>query len=417
MLRGVITVMLECPECGFKLPAGEKGAHADDPMIKFWFPVLFGFYDVIMNGEDLEVRRLALDSLFTTLKQYGSSYPVDFWDTVCQELLFPIFAVLKSSQDLSRFSTQEDMSVWLSTTMIQALRNLIDLYTFYFETLERFLDGLLDLLCVCICQENDTLARIGTSCLQQLLEKNVKKLSPARWDRVATTFVKLFRTTTPHQLFDESLRVEIDGSTTDLSDNEPNGEAIVPAPLSPNEQSKAGTKVSLNDRRRIFRQIIVKCVLQLLLIETTNDLLRNDEVYNTIPPEHLLRLMGVLDHSYQFARMFNEDKELRTGLWKVGFMKHLRISSNKSPVVRPHWSMYYCACTTILDLSIKQLDPRLQTGSYPWDLAYSKTSLSSKWIPKPKTLQRGHRLSQRYCKDLLSLKIKHLRVIFLLYTL
>ena len=44
------------------------------------------------------------------------------------------------------------MSVWLSTTMRQALRNLVDLYTFYFETLERFLDGLLDLLCVCICQ-------------------------------------------------------------------------------------------------------------------------------------------------------------------------------------------------------------------------------------------------------------------------
>jgi brefeldin A-inhibited guanine nucleotide-exchange protein len=93
----------------------------------------------------------ALDSLFATLKTYGSSYPVGFWDTVCQELLFPIFAVLKSSPDVSRF-TQEDMGVWLSTTMIQALRDLIDLYTFYFETLERFLDALLDLLCVCICQ-------------------------------------------------------------------------------------------------------------------------------------------------------------------------------------------------------------------------------------------------------------------------
>jgi hypothetical protein len=66
------------------------------------------------------------------------------------------------------------------------------------------------------CIENDTLARIGTSCLQQLLENNVAKLSPARWDRVATTFVKLFRTTTPHQLFDETLRVEIDGGTPDL---------------------------------------------------------------------------------------------------------------------------------------------------------------------------------------------------------
>ncbi|KAI0082485.1 hypothetical protein K474DRAFT_1585733 [Panus rudis PR-1116 ss-1] len=348
MLRGIIPVMLECPECGFKVPAAERGAHADDPMIKFWFPVLFGFYDVIMNGEDLEVRRLALDSLFTTLKTYGKTYPVDFWDTVCQELLFPIFAVLKSSQDLSRFSTQEDMSVWLSTTMIQALRNMIDLYTFYFETLERFLDGLLDLLCVCICQENDTLARIGTSCLQQLLENNVKKLSPARWERVATTFVKLFRTTTPHQLFDESLRVEIDGSTPDIQDpTESSGEAIVPAPLSPNDQAgKAGAKISLNDRRRIFRQIIVKCVLQLLLIETTNDLLRNDEVYNNIPPEHLLRLMGVLDHSYQFARMFNEDKELRTGLWKVGFMKHLpnllkQESSSAATLVHILLRMYY----------------------------------------------------------------------------
>jgi brefeldin A-inhibited guanine nucleotide-exchange protein len=99
------------------------------------------------------------------------------------------------------------------------------------------------------------------------------------------------------------------------------GQAIIPAPLSPTHhdgQKVASPKTTLNDRRRIFKQIIVKCVLQLLLIETTNDLLRNDEVYRTIPPEHLLRLMGVLDHSYQFARMFNEDKELRTGLWKVG---------------------------------------------------------------------------------------------------
>lgn len=167
-----------------------------------------------------------------TLKAHGDSFPINFWDTICQELLFPIFAVLKSSQDLSRFSTQEDMSVWLSTTMIQALRDLVDLYTFYYEILERSLDGLLDLLCVCICQgwpttsprirmlmamtENDTLARIGTSCLQQFLENNARKLSTAQWERVASTFVKLFRTTTPHQLFDETLRVEIDGNTVDF---------------------------------------------------------------------------------------------------------------------------------------------------------------------------------------------------------
>lgn len=61
--------------------------------------------------------------------------------------------------------------------------------------------------------ENDTLARLGTSCLQQLLERNFEKLGATRWERITTCFVKLFRTTTPHQLFDESLRVEIDNSS------------------------------------------------------------------------------------------------------------------------------------------------------------------------------------------------------------
>lgn len=165
--------------------------------------------------------------------------------------------------------------------------------------------------------ENDTLARIGTACFQQLLENNVKKLSAERWERVVTTFIKLFKTTTPHQLFDDNLRGEVDGSTTDLSESSDNSQRILPAPLS-NGDSRPSSRISASERKRIFKQIIVKCVLQLLLIEMTNDLLQNDEVYDTIPPEHLLRLMGVLDHSYQFARMFNEDRELRTALWKVG---------------------------------------------------------------------------------------------------
>jgi brefeldin A-inhibited guanine nucleotide-exchange protein len=345
MLRGVIPVMMNSPECALG-PEGQSPS--EDGMIRFWFPVLFGFYDIIMNGEDLEVRRLALDSLFMTLKTYGNSFPIEFWDTVCQELLFPIFAVLRSSQDLSRFSTQEDMSVWLSTTMIQALRDLVDLFTFYYDILERFLDGLLDLLCVCICQENDTLARIGTSCLQQFLENNARKLNTTRWECVASTFVKLFRTTTPHQLFDETLRVEIDGNTVELDTSaDSTGQAILPAPLSPtSERSPSEVKPSLSSRRRVFKQIIVKCVLQLLLIEMTNDLLRNDAVYNTMPPDQLLRLMGVLDHSYQFARMFNDDKELRTGLWKVGFMKHLpnllkQESSSASTLVHVLLRMYF----------------------------------------------------------------------------
>jgi brefeldin A-inhibited guanine nucleotide-exchange protein len=55
MLRGVIPVMLQCTEYG---STGDPGSSTEDNMTKYWFPVLFGFYDIIMNGEDLEVRRL-----------------------------------------------------------------------------------------------------------------------------------------------------------------------------------------------------------------------------------------------------------------------------------------------------------------------------------------------------------------------
>lgn len=125
-----------------------------------------------------------------------------------------------------RFRSAEELSVWLSTTLISALREMIDLYTFYFGVMQEFLEGLLDILVACICQggfwlsattrahgltdpaENDTLARIGTSCFQQLLESNVRKLSPEKWELIVSAFVQLFRTTTAAQLFDPALSAE-----------------------------------------------------------------------------------------------------------------------------------------------------------------------------------------------------------------
>ena len=92
-------------------------------------------------------------------------------------------------------------------------------------------------------------------------------------------------------------------------------------PLDPNtpvNEQRSFNFQPIPDRKKVFRQIIVKCVLQLLLIETAHELLQNEEVYTTIPPADLLKLMAVLDESYQFAKKFNADKDLRMALWKVG---------------------------------------------------------------------------------------------------
>ncbi|WFC97503.1 guanine nucleotide exchange protein for ADP-robosylation factor [Malassezia yamatoensis] len=257
-----------------------------------WLAVLFALYDILMTGDDLEVRRVALEALFGLLREHGAQFTPTFWDTVCQDVVFPIFNVLRNRSDLTRFSSQEDMSVWLSTTMIQALRNLVELWTFYFDTLKKRLAGLLELLCACICQENDTLARIGTTCLRELVVKNVDRLDEERWQLITDAFLRLFRATTASQVFDPA-----------LSSPEP-----------------AMGQVA---RRHAFKQIIVKCVLQLLLIETTNALLQENQVYAAIPALQLLRLTQALEDSYRFSRRFNADRALRTALWRVGFMKQL----------------------------------------------------------------------------------------------
>ncbi|KAK0544594.1 guanine nucleotide exchange protein for ADP-robosylation factor [Tilletia horrida] len=414
------------PDSGPAATAAPAHPSQLDPTMRFWFPALFSFYDIIMASDDLEVRRLALASLFDLLKRHGSTFPPEFWDTICKEILFPIFSVLRRPSAAAAASAaggggggqdptvangtspthkfaalppvagpssgaasagsginvlQEEMSVWLSTTMIQALRNLVDLWTHFFEQLERLLPELLELLCACICQENDTLARIGTSCLQTLVERNVDKLTPKRWEQVVDALVRLFQTTTAHALFDPALRAVAPEPGTQPYPDEPSNIYLdtsatgpeAPSPFdSPYEYSyhyqqrfPNRAPMSSAERRRAFKQIIVKCVLQLLLIETTHELLHGPNpapgsagqtprsavpptpakpagntsdalshvlppqespasaFYTLIPPAQLLRLTHVLEASYAFSRAFNADKELRLALWKVGFMKQL----------------------------------------------------------------------------------------------
>ena len=351
-LKGTVPNMIQCPETTLapnpdeltEVPISEKAAPVvptiriirEDPMVKYWFPVLFAFHDILMTGEDLEARTRALGYLFDTLVTYGGEFPTEFWDMICRELLFPIFMVLKTRSEFGHFRNDEAQTMWLSTTMIQALRNLIALFTHYFDLLERMLDGFLELLVTCICQENDTIARIGSSCLQQLILQSVKKLRPEHWSMIVTSFVQLFESTTADQLFSASTpgggsrtntlgtlssplepeeksenenSLQINGLSTPVIDPEgpdsitkevsPDGRRNVPNLGTDLEDYKPQSQLQQQPivtaaRRRFFNKIITKCVLQLLMIETVSELFSNDAVYSEIPSKELLRLMALL---------------------------------------------------------------------------------------------------------------------------
>ena len=393
-LKSTIPRMLRTPECPLyqRLDAVHPSEQYE-PVIpltpaanrqtqeeQFWFPVLFAFHDVLMTGEDLEVRSQALNYLFDTLIKYGGDFPPQFWDILWRQLLYPIFMVLRSRSEMSKVLNHEDLSVWLSTTMIQALRNMMALFTHYFDSLEYMLDRFLDLLALCICQENDTIARIGSNCLQTLILQNVTKFQLEHWHQIVTAFVNLFERTTAHQLFtatspnwqanmseDEGFRrpsqTEVDNTLTAgdrpksahsnssakangvngetaVGSEEPEASTITASPTaatptasetqaepSQKEQHPSNTgsmpqQVAVTPaRRRFFNKIITRCVLQLLMIETVNELFSNNEVYAQIPSPELLRLMALLKKSYVFAKRFNNDNELRRRLFQQGFMK------------------------------------------------------------------------------------------------
>jgi len=76
---------------------------------QFWYPVLMAYQDVLMTGEDLEVRSRSLNYLFETLTRYGGDFPKDFWETLWRQVLYPIFVVLQSKSEMSKAPAAPEM--------------------------------------------------------------------------------------------------------------------------------------------------------------------------------------------------------------------------------------------------------------------------------------------------------------------
>lgn len=309
---------------------GQEDSERYEILSKLWFPVLFGFHDIIMTGEELEVRSRALTHFFDVLLKNGTHFGVDFWELICHQLLFPIFGVLTSPWGLKYnddsnqinggLSERDRMSFWVSTTLIQALNNMVILFTHYFDALTPMLKELLDLLINCICQENDTIARTGKSCLQDFLVNNAERFTDSQWESITRAFSALFDLTTAKELFTlDPLKKDYDfdvDTSLDLNDQ------ATPSTTAPSSPSVDDAEARLQ-RSKDKSSIVVKCVLQLLMIETLSELSVKDEFYDAIPQEYLVKLANLLQRSYKFAKTFNDDYDLRVRLWNAGVIERL----------------------------------------------------------------------------------------------
>ncbi|KAJ3355443.1 guanine nucleotide exchange protein for ADP-robosylation factor [Entophlyctis luteolus] len=318
-----------------------SGSTIDDLNFKFWFPIFHSLYVIIMTCE-LEVRTRALNHLFEALKLYGSVFPKDSWEMVVNGVIFPVFDDLKSStpesgkKSMRTLGSKEELSLWVNSTLILVLKQFMELLGQYLEELIFCVDGVFDLLIVCMTQENETLARIGSTCLQQFVTTNAQKIDDIIWGKITAMFVYLFKVTTPDALF------------FDYREEFPQEPAGVVVPPESEEQTEVPGSVSVSKvknehelhpksplptvtgktkpMKSEFPGIISKCVLHLLVIQTLQELLApsvSGSIYKSMSSLHLFTLIDCLERSYFFAKTFNEDMELRMALYRMGFMKTL----------------------------------------------------------------------------------------------
>eukprot|EP01135_Chromosphaera_perkinsii_P000995 Nk52_evm9s156 gene=Nk52_evmTU9s156 len=291
--------------------AGEQNCkeNEDKLWVKGWFPILFGLSRIISRCK-LDVRTRALTMMFEILKSYGGTYKNQWW----RDLFRVVFRIL---DDLKFPEQQSEKTEWMNTTCNHAIFAIVDLFTQYFDVLSPILlNDVLDRLHWCVQQDNEQLARSGTQCLQILVLSNGHVFDGATWDAICVSIKRLFDSTVPYEL----MAFEQGSGRGESSSSRP-----------------SSRKVSQDNVK--FHSIIIKCVVQLELIQAiqnivlhssdadgldaTNGSPNEEGMYQYMSSQHILLLLDSLKLSHEFAKNFNANHELRTSLWRAGFMKQL----------------------------------------------------------------------------------------------
>ncbi|KAM6142771.1 LOW QUALITY PROTEIN: brefeldin A-inhibited guanine nucleotide-exchange protein 1 [Phoenicopterus ruber ruber] len=338
-------------------------APEDRVWVRGWFPILFEL-SCIINRCKLDVRTRGLTVMFEIMKTYGHTYEKHWWQDLFR-IVFRIFDNMKLPEQ------QTEKAEWMTTTCNHALYAICDVFTQYLEVLsDVLLDDIFAQLYWCVQQDNEQLARSGTNCLENVVILNGEKFTLEIWDKTCTCMLDIFKTTIPHALLtwrpvsgefgsgspsDAKEKLDtISQKSVDIHDSiQPRSSDGRPY------QSSAGSTVGeeMNKARptakfpeqKLFAALLIKCVVQLELIQTIDNIVffpatskkedaenlaaaqrdavdfdvhvdtQDQGMYRFLTSQQLFKLLDCLLESHRFAKAFNSNNEQRTALWKAGF--------------------------------------------------------------------------------------------------
>uniref|UniRef100_A0A6Q2XX89 SEC7 domain-containing protein n=1 Tax=Esox lucius TaxID=8010 RepID=A0A6Q2XX89_ESOLU len=323
-------------------------APEDRVWVRGWFPILFELSCVI-NRCKLDVRTRGLTVMFEIMKTYGHTYKKHWWQDLFR-IIFRIFDNMKLPEQ------QTEKAEWMTTTCNHALYAICDVFTQYFESLsDILLDDILSQLYWCVQQDNEQLARSGTNCLENVVILNGEKFSPETWDKTCNCMLDIFKTTIPHALLTWK-PAGAEGEAIPQYDPSNLVGLLLILSLHPSHivllsHSACPASVAVFaevQEQRLFSALRIKCVVQLELIQTIDNIVffpatsrkedaenmaaaqqlrinvtlqigYNGGMYRYLTSEQLFKLLDCLLESHHFAKAFNSNNEQRTILWKAGF--------------------------------------------------------------------------------------------------
>uniref|UniRef100_A0A8C2XEC6 ARF guanine nucleotide exchange factor 1 n=1 Tax=Cyclopterus lumpus TaxID=8103 RepID=A0A8C2XEC6_CYCLU len=313
-------------------------APEDRVWVRGWFPILFEL-SCIINRCKLDVRTRGLTVMFEVMKTYGHTFEKHWWQDLFR-IVFRIFDNMKLPEQ------QTEKAEWMTTTCNHALYAICDVFTQYFESLNGvLLDDILAQLYWCVQQDNEQLARSGTNCLENVVNLNGEKFSLETWDKTCNCMLDIFKTTIPNALLTwrPAGAVGEHSTTQSLSDKQLVRKTSINICILPQYSTEV-------QEQRLFAALLIKCVVQLELIQTIDNIVffpatskkedaenfaaaqrdasytanvsvetQDQGMYSHLTSEQLFKLLDCLLESHDFAKAFNSNNEQRTLLWKAGF--------------------------------------------------------------------------------------------------
>uniref|UniRef100_A0A4W4GKC9 SEC7 domain-containing protein n=1 Tax=Electrophorus electricus TaxID=8005 RepID=A0A4W4GKC9_ELEEL len=332
-------------------------APGDRVWVRGWFPILFEL-SCIINRCKLDIRTRGLTVMFEIMKSYGHTFEKHWWHDLFR-IVFRIFDNMKLPEQ------QTEKTEWMTTTCNHALYAICDVFSQFYEPLsEVLLADVFAQLQWCVKQDNEQLARSGTNCLENLVIQNGEKFSAEVWDVTCACMLEIFQSTSPHAY----------GS-------------LASAP------TDVGVFVTGVSDQRLFAGLLIKCVVQLELIQTIDNIVfypatskkedaenmaaalrdaleeaaevepqaRPEQgMYRHLSPQHLFKLLDCLLESHTFAKDFNSNNEQRTALWRAGFK-----GKSKPNLLKQETSSLACSLRILFqmysDRRLQEAWPDIQT--------------------------------------------------------